>query len=107
MKRIKVVFIIVLTFLVQFAYSQDWVKVYPTWSGTHARWLSEHYDNGYLFLLTRYINGNALFSYVVKTNINGDQLWAKTIGDGVHVFFPSNLDETSDHGLILCKIFFF
>ena len=102
MKRIKIVFVFILSFLVHGAYSQDWFQTYPSWTGTHSKSLAECYDNGYLFLSARDITGSISYSVIVKTDINGNHLWYKTVGDGIHDFYPGHMEKTNDHGLILC-----
>ncbi len=102
MKRKSIGFVVVFMFLVQFSFTQDWVQTFPLWPVSNERWLIEDYDKGYMLLLAPITNGNSIYSVIVKTDINGNQLWFKTIGDGTHVFFPSNIEQTIGDGLIVC-----
>ena len=86
----------------QMSFSQDWVKTNPFWNNLYPRILAEYYDHGYIFLADKYGTGAISYSIIIKTDINGNELWHKTIGDGNHSFIPSYIDGTSDHGLIFC-----
>jgi len=94
--------IVIFTLLFQFSYSQDWVKTFPSWAGMFQRYLIESHDKGYIFLTGLYGTGTISYSIILKTDINGNLLWHKTIGDGTNSFIPGSVEETSDHGLIFC-----
>jgi len=102
MGRFSFLWMVVLILLFRFSYGQDWVKTYPAWSNSFAIWLVETNDKGYIFLLTRYINGYALYAFIVKTDINGNQIWVKTIGNGNNTFINRNIEKTLDQGYIVC-----
>ena len=83
-------------------YSQDWYKTNSSWNGFYPRILAEYYDKGYIFLADKWGSGTISYSILIKTDINGNELWRKTIGDGNHSFIPVYLDKTIDNGLIFC-----
>jgi len=64
--------------------------------------LIESRDKGYIFFTDYYNSGAIWHSIIVKTDINGNVLWHKTIGDGTHAFIAGSLEETPDLGIILC-----
>src|SRR5208283_3538692 len=65
----------------------------------NAAYCIQQYDKGYILLGN--IN-NYTYGWIVKTDINGNELWDIKIGDGVHETMPSNIEQTSDNGFILC-----
>lgn len=76
--------------------AQPWIKSYATdyW----ADWVTEDYDKGYLIIGTK---STARYGLIIKTDINGNQLWSKYIGNGLYNMFPSNIELTPDNGLVL------
>jgi len=65
----------------------------------------ESYDNGYMIVATlQNLNTNQNYGWIIKTNVNGDKLWHRCIGqDG-----GSDLDcmvRTNDGGEIVGGIY--
>jgi hypothetical protein len=83
-------------------FSQPWPKTYPQWSGSFEESLIETYDKGYIFLLQLASQNNKYF-VIVKTDINGNVLWDKYIGNSNTFFRVGQFTNTSDNGLILCS----
>ncbi len=79
--------------------AQDWIKYYGYGSQPHSSYCIEHYDKGYL--LAGDINSYK-YGWLIKTDINGNTLWDIKIGDGINLTSISNVENTFDHGLILC-----
>ncbi len=81
---------------------QIWPKVYLNNQGTSPFSIIESYDYGYLiggWFVTS--DGYPINGLLLKTNINGDLLWQKRLGeynDGTGVF---DINQTSDHGVII------
>ena len=77
------------------AYPQPWPKVI---SGCYERWFIEAYDMGYFI-----IGPNADYNYsrVIKTDINGDILWEKKIGNGQYQCILGGIDQTKDGGFVV------
>lgn len=93
-------FILILLFGCSFQiFSQDWIKYYGFGSQPYSASCIEQYDKGYILLGS--VN-NYKYCWIVKTDINGNQLWDIKIGDGVHETMPANIELTSDNGFILC-----
>ena len=82
-----------------YCFSQDWIRYYGYGSQPYASYCIEQYDKGYILLGD--IN-NYKFSWIVKTDINGNKLWDIKIGDGINEIMPANIEQTQDNGFILC-----
>ncbi|MCX6281822.1 MAG: T9SS type A sorting domain-containing protein [Bacteroidetes bacterium] len=80
-----------------FSSAQQWMKTYGP--GYWADWVIEYYDKGYVILGTK--SGSAGYCWVIKTDINGNMLWNKKIGNGIDVMFGNNIEQTTDNGLII------
>jgi hypothetical protein len=103
MKRlISILIFIVLFLVIQPVHSQNWPKIYGGNFHSLFSELGETYDRGYI--MTGYIYlpyGFCRFIYLIKTDINGNILWFKKIGDMTHQFGASNSEITNDQGLII------
>jgi hypothetical protein len=82
-----------------FLFAQDWIKYYGWDQKSFSSYCIEHYDKGYILLGTTNFGTSA---WIIKTDINGDQLWDIKIGDGVNTTNTENIEQTTDHGFILC-----
>jgi len=85
--------------LINITSAQDWIRYFGAGQNATSRYCLEHYDKGYL--LTGNVN-DMKYGWLVKTDINGNELWNIKIGDGIHNTTIRNAEITSDHGLILC-----
>jgi hypothetical protein len=103
MKKLRSILIfIILILVIQSVHSQNWPKIYSGNFHSLISGLGETYDRGYM--MTGYIYlpyGFCRFIYLIKTDINGNILWFKKIGDMTHQFGASNSEITKDHGLII------
>jgi hypothetical protein len=81
-------------------YSQDWIRTYTSTTGLgyNARWVIESYDQGYVILGTAY---NYKYGLILKTDINGELLWTKLIGEGTYQNIPEIIEQTDDDGYII------
>ncbi|MDP4281819.1 MAG: T9SS type A sorting domain-containing protein [Bacteroidota bacterium] len=100
--KIKVTIRILLTLLfltcLRFqVFPQNWPKTYPNWDAW-AQWIIETYDKGYIILGN---TCNCNYGLVIKTDINGNILWYKEIGDNEHIFVMNNIEQTLDMGYII------
>lgn len=96
MKFIATILVCIIT---QSSYCQTWPKIYGDSFETSNRGLKEMYDKGYLIAgnisISRYI-------WIIKTDINGDILWEKKIGDpSDYRSYCHDLITTNDNGFIL------
>ena len=82
---------------------QEWIRVYGDDISCYPRSLIETYDKGYLY--GGKINDNSQtspkFGWIFKTDINGEMLWDKKIGDNDYISSVHELEQTADNGLIL------
>ncbi len=78
-----------------------WVNSYHTDQNAPKGRFIEHYDHGYLLTGRR----NSLaprYNWLIKTDINGDVLWEKTIGDGEYTgIFIWGIEMNSDKDIYL------
>jgi len=76
-------------------FAQDWPKTY---TGAYASWLTESYDHGYFIVGPK---NTYKYGMIFKTDINGDPLWKKTIGDGYGHWFIASIEISHDGGFII------
>lgn len=101
MKNLKyIVFLTILLFSYSQGLSQIWPKVYqlPGTGGAFPRWFIRSYDRGYYINSTK---SNNKFSWLIKTDINGDILWDKKIGDGIKSLIITSCDQAQDGCVII------
>jgi hypothetical protein len=104
MKKLWLSFIYFHFILISVAFSQPWPKTYPQWNGSFIDCSINYYDKGYMFL----VDASSLdykYSIIVKTDINGNVLWDKYIGNGQYEFRIGQIDQTNDKGFIYCSGF--
>jgi len=89
----------VASFLSIHSYSQDWIRIYGQGKDAVGRYVIEDYDKGNNIL--GMIN-NYKYSWLVKTDINGNILWDKRFGNGYFNVGSSNIEKTPDGGSIIC-----
>ncbi len=79
----------------------QWTK---TFGGIYSDWSSsvqQTNDNGYVVVGTTSSFGNGNGSvYLIKTNINGDTLWTRTIWQGYRTI-GNSVQQTSDNGYVI------
>jgi len=93
----KPALIIILSLSIYFPiHAQDWVKSFTNGDYAHPRWVVETYDKGYLIL-----DNENVYSWIIKTDINGNKLWEKRIGTGQDHIYLENVEQTSDNGFIM------
>ena len=98
----NVLWIIIISIQV-FLYGQNvscqnrWVKSYFGNLDTPVSFVMEAYDHGYL-LNGWYGHNYPTYLWLIKTDINGDLLWQRTIGDGFHsdVFLDMAKDQSGN-----------
>ena len=96
--------LILLFLLPMFAFTQTWPKEYYTFKRCRARGLTETYDHGYLInvsLRSDPAGYNPYWVWLIKTDVNGEILWEKKIGDGNRAIVFWNIYQCQDGGFIL------
>jgi hypothetical protein len=103
MKQTKIILILFFIFFIKVPlFCQTWERIYFLNSPTFPYTVMEGYDKGFIIGGGFYYNdGTPRLGLIIKTDVNGEVLWYKTIGqnnDGTGVF---NIDKTNDGGYIL------
>ena len=82
-------------------FSQDWIRIYGDDISCYAYSLIESYDNGYIY--AGKINNGQIpkYGWIFKTDINGEILWDKKIGEYGDVTGVQDIKQTIDNGIIL------
>ena len=70
---------------------------------TPVHYIIEAYDKGYL-MAGKYGANYSKYNWLIKTDINGEILWEKTIGDGIHSIALLGLDQDSSGNGFLCGL---
>ncbi len=86
MERNKFIFLVIFFFILQ-AFKANgqgrWVKSYFENEDAPVKYLIESYDHGYL-ISGKHGANYSKYNWLIKTDINGEIQWEKTIGDGVN-----------------------
>jgi hypothetical protein len=99
MSRIFILILILILSLTVESYCQDWIRIYGQGKDAVGRYITEDYDKGYNIIgMINYYK----YSWLVKTNINGNILWDKRFGNGHFDVGSSNIEKTPDGGSIIC-----
>ncbi|MBZ0244015.1 MAG: hypothetical protein K8F24_12410, partial [Bacteroidales bacterium] len=101
MRSFTISLFILLLLDINLLYSQTWPKYYGQANRIDRPWdLIETYDKGYLIL------GNyPEFSWLIKTDINGNILWEKLIDNEPNPLGTSvAIEAASDGGILVCGI---
>ena len=87
------------------AQAQKWERIFTGNPMASVQDLLEYYDKGYL-LAGRNVRqtGYPDYGYLIKTDINGNKLWTKHIGNGQFDNTADGVEQTPDGGLILCGL---
>jgi len=91
-------------FISSHAQNETWPKVFWKYKITHNYDLIETYDKGYIVLNSIRpddLGITPIWTWLIKTDINGEILWEKTIGDGTHANGFQSIYQLEDGGFIL------
>jgi hypothetical protein len=84
-------------------YSQNWPKIYGDNFDAYVNKVFEDYDHGYLIGGNVLANANTFrYAWIIKTDINGNELWNKKYGNGTDQYYLGSSAKTTDGGLIVC-----
>jgi len=98
---IRNLYILILLSIVAPSFAQEWVRTYTSNQGLgYLSWGGgiESYDNGYVIIGN---NGTYKYGLIIKTDINGFEIWKKFIGSGSYYNVPENIEQTLDSGYII------
>lgn len=104
MKKIILLVLLASFFSVSYSQSNEWIRVFYEPITNYSNDLIETYDKGYVILATVRPVGfpyHEFWTWIIKTDINGEKLWEKKIGNGTDLCGLHNIYQTSDGGYIL------
>ena len=91
-------------FLILFIFNTEgqsrWLKAYYDEKDAYGSYFIEPYDYGYL-LIGKHGNGYVNYNWLIKTDVNGEVLWEKTIGDTESYISVLNMDM-NETGELYC-----
>ena len=82
-------------------FAQGWPKIYADNIDSGPRKVIETYDKGYLIISNIYINDYYRYIWLIKTDIDGEILWDKKIGEGAYRYYIDDINQTYDGGYIM------
>jgi len=101
--RIAIIVTVFSVFPLSKTFAQLWPKTYQgIYNNVYASDMIEAYDKGYL-LLSNFSESSSYYDHiwVTKTDINGNVLWDKKIGNSSYRIEPYSFKQTLDNGLII------
>ena len=79
-----------------------WTKTYGGLSSDEGRYARQTADSGFIIVGSTNSFGNGANDiYIIRTNMNGDTLWTRAIGDSLKNYAYS-VQQTLDGGFIIC-----
>jgi hypothetical protein len=87
------------------SYSQEWIKTFSSsaWN-MFSYQVIEDYDKGVLIGGNQSLTSPMKIGWVIKTDINGNVLWDKKLGDGIRQWALDGVDRTADGGIIVAGV---
>ena len=102
MKNLAFAFLLSVLFLPAISQNDDWIRVFWEYKNVTSHDLLETYDKGYLILGTIRPDGiTETWTWLIKTDINGEVLWEKKIGKLGFVGAFHDIHQTPDGGYVL------
>jgi hypothetical protein len=106
MNKFKIIFTLVCILFATISFSQAWPQYYSQDNAYDRSYdIIETYDNGYIMAGNFQTNdGNEFhqWSWIIKTDINGNILWDKVIEGGDQWVIAAAVEQTSDGGILTC-----
>jgi hypothetical protein len=99
--KIQILILVPLLLFTLILSGQNWIRTYGVGNNTIARTVIEQYDKGYIICGS--VNSSE-YALLLKTDINGNQLWEKYFGDGSTKMHFSYCSNTMDNGFITCGL---
>lgn len=83
--------------------SQEWPKIYGDNVNAYVKIVLENYDHG-IYICGDILANTSTFRYawIIKTDINGNDLWNKKYGNSNYQNYLGSCTKTADQGLIAC-----
>jgi len=101
MRLFKLFFLFVLFTLPSLSFCQEWIKTFDIQNNTCSRQLQESYDGGILIGAAIGVGNTYKIGWLIKTDVNGNTLWEKKLGNGSKMWSIHGLDVALDGGIIL------
>ena len=98
MKKIFISLVLIFTTIV--CYSQGWPRIIVE-NNAAPRKVIETYDKGYVIGSTIDVGEYHRYIWLIKTDIDGNILWDKKIGEGSYRYYLNDFNQTYDGGYIL------
>jgi len=100
MKLSRIYSIIILALVLKHSTAQDWVRVYTSnqGDGFGGRGVIETYDKGYIIISDA---NNYKLGLLLKTDINGYEIWRKGFSASAYKIIPESIEQTSDLGYMI------
>jgi hypothetical protein len=92
-----------LLYIPDISIAQNWPKIYGDSFNAYVNTLIENYDHGFLIGGSVLANPNTFrYAWIIKTDVNGNELWNKKFGNGVDQFYSLSISQPLNNELILC-----
>jgi hypothetical protein len=102
MKKTILSFLLASIISVSFSQKDDWIRIFWEPEVSNNTDLIETYDHGYIILANIFPESTvSKWGWMIKTNINGELLWSKKIGDGTTWVSFITILQTDDGGYLL------
>jgi len=104
MKKLTLTLLLSLFLIPAISQNDDWIRVFWVYKNVTSHDLLETYDKGYLILATVRPDpggGAETWTWLIKTDINGEILWEKKIGDIDVIGGFHDIHQTPDGGYVL------
>jgi len=100
-----VLFIALVLSISEDSFCQEWIKTFSsTTKHLFIYEIQEDYDQGYLLCANKGITTNMKIGWLIKTDINGNVLWEKSLGNGSRKWAIVGMDITQDGGIVLAGV---
>ncbi len=101
--RIYIISILLIIFILKAECQNRWVKAYYDEKDAVGSYFIESYDNGYL-IFGKHGHNYVHYNWLIKTDVNGEILWEKTIGDANSYITILHMDMNEGGGLFCAGI---
>ncbi|HNW74458.1 MAG: T9SS type A sorting domain-containing protein [Bacteroidales bacterium] len=87
------------------SYSQEWIKTFSSNTyQTFSYQLKEDYDKGVIIGGNLSLGSVMKIGWIIKTDINGNIIWEKKLGNGTRMWALDGIDKTPNGGFIIAGV---
>ena len=83
------------------SFCQVWIKTFDVQNNVYSKQIKEAYDGGFLIGADIGVGNYLKIGWIIKTDINGNTLWEKQLGNGSKMWELLGLDVTHDGGVVI------